>query len=162
MVETLDFFFYGTLRDPDVRDVVIGADIAYQLTDGRLPGHRTAPVEGGRFPAIQPDPKSAAVGVLASGLTLQAAARLSYFEGEGYDYGVGQYAVEMDSARAIAWIFPPSSALKPEAGVWDMEEWRRTHKAGFLAKATETMAAYDDGRRQHHESRWQRRLANQA
>ena len=96
MAEALDFFFYGTLRDADVRHVVIGQSADLRLTEGVLPGYRCAPVEAGRFPAVQNDAGYMAPGVLAEGVSLREAARLSYFEGEGYNYGIEECSIDVD------------------------------------------------------------------
>lgn len=167
MTWMVDFFFYGTLRDTDVRRVVIGSDAPAKLTAGNLLGYRCAPVEGGRFPAVQVDPDFSAPGVLAAGLSLFEAARLSYFEGEGYDYGIERCAIETvvesgsDSggAPSVAWVFLPAPSLTAEAGVWDIDRWRALYKTAFVDAARETMAAFGDRHLERHGARWRQRLA---
>jgi gamma-glutamylcyclotransferase (GGCT)/AIG2-like uncharacterized protein YtfP len=158
MNELFDFFFYGTLRDGDVREVVMGPGAGSEIPAGLLPGYRCAPVEGGRFPAVQADAGHAAPGVLAAGVSLTVAARLSYFEGEGYDYGVERCAIELDDGAAEAWVFLPSERLQTEGGTWDIANWRALHKSQFVEKATATMEGCDGDHLARHMARWRHRL----
>jgi hypothetical protein len=57
-------------------------------------------------------------------------------------------------------VFLPSSALKLGPGDWDIDRWGIDFKAGFLAKATETMALIDDKILDRHLARWRQRLGH--
>ncbi len=142
--------------------MVIGSDAPANLTDGNLPGYRCAPVDGGRFPAVQVDPDYSAPGVVAAGLSLREAARLSYFEGDGYDYGIERCVIETGSdsggAPTMAWVFLPAPSLATEAGVWDIDRWRTLYKTAFVDSARETMAAFGAQHLERHDDRWCRRL----
>ena len=158
MSETVDFFFYGTLRDSDVREVVMGPGAGGEVHAGLLPGYRCAPVDGGRFPAVQADAGHAAPGVLAAAVSLTVAARLSFFEGEGYDYGVERCAIELEDGAADAWVFLPSKRMQTEDGTWDIADWRARHKSQFVEKAIATMGGCDDDHLARHVARWRQRL----
>jgi hypothetical protein len=158
MGPTVDFFFYGTLRDADVRDAVMGPGAATTVSDAELPGFRCVPAEGGRFPGVVRAPGAAATGVLAAGVSLDVAARLSFFEGEGYDYGVELCRV-VDRERARkAWVFLPSGRLRLGAGRWDIEVWRRRFKASFVANARAAMNGYTPRRQSRYLKAWEERL----
>lgn len=156
----IDFFFYGTLRDPAVRHVVLGPVIpAPAILPAALVGHRVAPVEEGRYPVLVPDAVSTADGVLVRGVDLTAAARASFFEGEGYDYRVALRSVTTDAGEAVdAWVYLPSESLRAEAGVWRVAEWERRHRTGFLAGAHRAMRRCRSTDITRHRQAWQRRL----
>ena len=123
---TVDFFFYGTLRDAEVRRIVLGPG-GFSLTaePAMLEGYRCAPVERGRFPGIVPDAEAATPGVLLRRASLDAAARTSYFESDGADYEIALKPVVLDGGRrAEAWICIPTAALPVEAGEWRFEAWK--------------------------------------
>lgn len=157
----IDFFFYGTLRDRDVRRAVLGPVIpAPEILPATLDGHRVAPVDGGRYPILVPDAGSVSDGLLVRGVDLTAAARASFFEGEGYDYGVGQRPVAVDAGPLVdAWVYLPSERLRPEPGTWLLADWERRHRSGFLANAHRAMRQCRAAEIARHRQAWLRRLA---
>jgi ADP-ribose pyrophosphatase len=158
---TVDFFFYGTLRDADVRRAVLGpAADALAVAPARLAGYRCAPVAGGRFPVLVPEAGASAEGVVVDGVGLVAAARTSFFEDDGYDYGVTAVAVEtaVDGARQ-AWAFLSTGRLTPGPGRWSIELWRRQHRTAFVANARRAMARCRGMALDGYVTDWRRRLA---
>ncbi len=158
---TVDFFFYGTLRDAEVRRAVLGPT-AEPLTvvPARLAGYRCAPVADGRFPVIIPEAGASAVGVVVAGVGLVAAARTSYFEDEGYDYGVTVVAVESAAGGVRpAWAFLSTGRLTPGPGRWSIEAWRRRHRTEFVANARRAMARCRGMALDGYLADWRRRLA---
>lgn len=159
MAASVDFFFYGTLRDADVRNLVMGSGVTPRVADGQLPGYRCAPAEGGRYPGVVQAPAAASAGVLVPDVGLDAAARLSFFEGDGYDYGVALCRIEVVGGPRDAWVYLPTSRLALGAGAWDIGRWRRRHKAAFLADARAAMAGYTPHLAAKHWEFWEERLA---
>jgi hypothetical protein len=138
-----DFFFYGTLRDPDVRAVVFGRKV--EAVPATLDNHEAVPVEfeHGRFPILQMQRGKSATGVLCRGVTLMEAARLGFYEHEGRDYGVKRLPVRLDGAEAAAtlpaWVFVQFATLRRGMGRWDLAEWQRFAKREFLNAVTRAM-----------------------
>lgn len=158
---TVDFFFYGTLRDAAVRHAVLGpAADALDAVSARLAGYRCAPVEGGRYPVLVPQVGATAEGIVLTGVDLTAAARTSFFEDEGYDYGVTEVAVEtaVDGARP-AWAYLSTGRLAPGAGRWSIEAWRRRHRAAFVANARRAMARCRGQALDDYLTEWRKRVA---
>ena len=139
----VDFFFYGTLRDAGVRQIVFGPDDpAGAAEPATLEGYRCAPVERGRFPAAVAQPGAVTPGVLVRGVSLDAAARVSFFEDDGSLYSVALKPLGVAGARsAAAWVCIAGAALSVEAGTWRFEDWQRHWKPGFLGDARAAMAA---------------------
>lgn len=151
----IDFFFYGTLRDRAVRHTVLGPVIpAPELAPATLGGYRVAPTEGGRYPILVAEPGQTADGLLVRGVDLTAAARASFFEGEGFDYGVEQRAVDCAGSCAEAWVFLPSPRLRPEPGVWRLLEWEARHRGRFLSAIQKAMRQCRAGDIARHRQAW--------
>lgn len=138
-----DFFFYGTLCDPDVRAVVLGRKVA--AVRAILDHHEAVPVEfeHGRFPILLMQRGKSAAGVLCRGITLMEAARLGFYEHEGRDYGAKRLPVRLDGADAAsthpAWVFVQFATLRRGKGRWDLAEWQRFAKREFLNGVSRVM-----------------------
>ena len=138
----VDFFFYGTLRDAEVRRIVLGPGaVTLAAEPAVLEGYRCAPAEGGRFPGIVAEEGAVAAGVLVRGVPLDAAARISYFEGDGADYDIVPKMVGLGGGRqARAWVCLPANSLPVEAGQWRFDDWRRRWRSAFLENVRAAMA----------------------
>lgn len=132
-----DFFFYGTLRDADVRKVVFGR--AVDASPAMLADHEAVPVSRGRFPMLMFQRGRTATGVLCRGFSLMEAARLGFYKHEGRDYGVRRLGVNHAGAAHQAWVYVPLAALRRGMGRWDFAEWQRFAKRDFLARAARAM-----------------------
>ncbi len=144
------FFFYGTLRDPLVRERVLGRPVpAATVHPASLPGWAVRHVAGESWPMIVPAPGGVAEGVVIEGATAGDLARLVFFE-DGDDYRLEPVAVTLaDGRRAPAAMFRPVDGA--EAGPpWDFEAWRAAD-GGLLA---ETLAEFMEwfGRRSADEA----------
>ena len=155
-----DFFFYGTLIDPDIREMVLGRPID-AVGPASLGGYRRYPVVGEPYPAAVPDPGGRVDGVLAEGLSVAEAAALSRFEGSGYD--ATQCLVELpgldESQGHAAWVFVAGPSVPLDQGEWSVEVWARDHKAQFVALA-DTWLKGAGGRTgvDSYEAEWRGRL----
>lgn len=137
-VAGFDYFFYGTLCDADVRQVVLGR--AVDVEPATLEHHEAVPVHGGRHPILLFQRGAAAAGVLCRGLTLNEAARLGYYEHEGRDYGARRLPIRGgDGVMHHAWVFVPTGTLRRGMGRWDLAEWQRFAKRDFLVGVTRAM-----------------------
>lgn len=156
------FFFYGTLLDADVRTAVAGRAVA--AAPATLAGWRVVPVEHGRYPMVTADPARSATGLVTEPLDLAAAARLSFFEEDGYQYtcrlaDVSAADVATDAAVLSAWVYVPLGGMKRGAGVWDIAAWAPRFKRDFLIATRRAMARYGAAEAARFEALWRRRLA---
>lgn len=129
------FFFYGTLIDPDVRRVVLGACVAEtaHLRDAVLKGWERRALRGASYPVILRRAGGSVDGVLASGLDAEARRRLIEYEGEGYDL----IAVEVELAGelrrdASAFAPTPGGPLEATSDSWSYARWVRDSKRAFM------------------------------
>ena len=157
----VDFFFYGTLRDAGVRRIVFGpGESAGAAEPARLEGYRCAPVERGRFPAIVAQQGAATPGVLVRRVSLDAAARVSYFEDEGSYYSVDRKPLGVAGRRsAAAWVYIATAALPVEAGTWRFEIWRQRWQTEFLKSAEAAMTRADPAELSRYRRVWLGRLS---
>jgi gamma-glutamylcyclotransferase (GGCT)/AIG2-like uncharacterized protein YtfP len=126
-------FFYGTLRDADVRSHVMGRDAA-AVQAARIDGYRARPVAGKHYPVLVSDPVGHAVGVLAHGIDRRQLARLIAYEGGGYSLK-NLSVITAAGKRVLAQVFMPRQGVAVERTAdWDFEDWRRRWKAKLLSR----------------------------
>jgi hypothetical protein len=137
----MDFFFYGTLLDPDIRNLVLGADAAAHVVEpARLMGYRRLAQGRSTVPVLVPRPGAATDGVLVRGLGSERTARLVYYEGPGYRRVLSR--VRGAGGREVrAWVFIAPRPGRMGHRSWRLMDWQRRHKRAYLRQATRWMAA---------------------
>lgn len=157
----VDFFFYGTLRDTGVRRIVFGPGAFAEAAEpASLEGYRCALVERGRFPAIVEQRDATVQGVLVRGVSLDAAARVSYFEDDGSYYDVALKSLRVAGSRsADAWVYTAGAVLPVEAGIWRFEAWQQHWRPEFLATARAAMTAATPAELRRYRRAWRGRLS---
>lgn len=156
----LDFFFYGTLRDAAVRDLVLGRGHGLPRPEpASVPNCLARAVRGGLFPVLSEQPGAEAPGVLLRGVDREGAARLSYFEDDGTNYDVVKKTVfTCAGKRQEAWLFIPTGRLPLDGEDWDFEVWKRRKRADFLRLAAAAMAALQPRDLDCYRLAWSRRI----
>ena len=126
------YFFYGTLLDADVRDLVIG-DVGYTVEPASLPGFRRLCIRRRTYPVILPAPHVTVEGCLARGLDRAAAARLIAFETDEYiEVGVN---CRISGGRDVPCrVFIAGPLARPSSESWELAVWQRRHKRNFLRR----------------------------
>lgn len=113
-----DLFFYGTLRDDGLREVVLGRPVAGQ--DAVLSGHEVCAAPGAAFPSIR-EGEGQALGVLMRDLTDADLARLDFYEG-GFGYSLRDVVVQVDGVDCPAKVYFPDEPGEGEP--WVLAEWQ--------------------------------------
>lgn len=132
----MDFFFYGTLMDPDVLAAVIGRRVLpARVKAATLAGWRRVGLKGTPYPVVVPGAAADRVeGVLVTGLTAADVRNLKRFEGAAY--GVEAVTVATDDGAGVsAQAFVPMKGIAATDTEWDFEIWRRRHKRRDLGAA---------------------------
>ena len=118
------FFFYGTLRDAEVRRAVIGSGVErVSIVPGTLPGWACVFMGGRHYPVLRPNPYAVTEGVLADGVDIAQARRIDRFE-------TGEYRARLASVTAASGKTVEALvyfAARPGLA-WRFEEWKRRHK----------------------------------
>lgn len=152
-------FFYGTLIDADVAEVVLGRRLASSaFWPAHLGGYERRQVIGESYPALEPTPEGVVSGVLVAGLTAADLARLHCFEGEEYRIESCVATLASGRPRKAVLLLPAGHLPLGERG-WDLAAWQARHKAAFLALAREWMAGFGHTSFAELDRRWKARLA---
>lgn len=131
-MSTRDFFFYGTLRDQDVRALVLGALSPRMMIPATVAGWRRAAVADATFPVAVAAPNATIDGVIARGLTPAAVALLVRYEGPEYD--IVQVTARLPDGResAVEMFAPKPGAFTLLKRTWTLEDWQARDKAQYL------------------------------
>jgi hypothetical protein len=127
------FFFYGTLRDPDVRRAVVGPGVdRLVLAPAVLPGWKCVFLRGRAYPILHPDSAAETDGVLADGVDPRQAARLDRFETDEYRRALARVRVA-DGRMFEAQVYFAARPGLASTTRWEFEVWRRRWKKALLA-----------------------------
>ncbi|WP_241004192.1 gamma-glutamylcyclotransferase family protein [Magnetospirillum aberrantis] len=133
----MNLFFYGTLMDSDVRQLVCGKRL-----DAAEPavaqGFRRVHVEGRHYPMMLPHASGWVEGTLVRGVDAESLHRLQVYE--GWEYGLHAIKVRTASgASVMAQVFLCPPHVNAHNRDWRLEQWQLRHKRAFLPKARQLM-----------------------
>jgi gamma-glutamylcyclotransferase (GGCT)/AIG2-like uncharacterized protein YtfP len=138
----LQFFFYGTLLDDELRRAVIGHSTT--LVPATLTGWRRFTAKGKPFPMIVRDPAAAVDGAVSATLDARAVARLRRYEGHGYETTTVR-VVRGDGTAAMVEAFLPRAGSLAPGGEWSLAEWQRRDRALALEQLRDLDLEKADG-----------------
>ena len=151
-------FVYGSMRDADVRALVLGSDRPEVRTEPAwMPGATAARVPGESYPHLVPSEGVRAPGEVLYGLGETCLDRIRFFEGD--EYALFECEVERASGELIAAVHFGGVAI-PRAPVvaWSLEQWQSSEKARFLSMTRKYMVGWRRGTPAEAEALWQRML----
>jgi hypothetical protein len=126
------FFFFGSLRDPDILSAVLGRDLAgLTVKPARLPDHKIERAAGYSFPMLTPKPGANALGSLTWGLTPEDEARIAYFEDS--EYACTTIDVACDGGLVAAQVYVASAKLASSGENWDLAQFQAQDRPLLLA-----------------------------
>jgi gamma-glutamylcyclotransferase (GGCT)/AIG2-like uncharacterized protein YtfP len=129
---TFTFFFYGTLRDADVRRAILGPSVdRVTIMPATLPGFKCVFMRGRPYPVLRPDHCASVEGVIAVNVDAAQAARVDRFETNEYRAAranVIDAAGDMVEAMVYFAARPGLATTTP----WRFAEWQRRHKKDAL------------------------------
>lgn len=135
----MSFFFFGTLTDRDVLEIVLGRPVAEdELAPARLHGYRRVRTASRPYPMLRPDPEGIIEGMLLIEASRRDEARILHFEdGEYVDRPI---AVRSASGQKIeARVFFALAGMGETEEPWEPGSWASRHKPGFLHQCREWM-----------------------
>jgi hypothetical protein len=134
----LPLFFYGSLRDDLILEVVIGRPVdALDADPAWLDGYRTERAQNYTFPLLMPAPGSAAEGRLVYGLTEEDRRRIAYFEDS--EYRMARHTVRHAAGSAQAGVFQGSERLASSGTAWDLLAFQANDRDLLLAVTRHVM-----------------------
>ncbi len=129
------FFFYGTLRDPEIRLLVLGpGDGALPVISGILRHWRCVQMIGVPYPVIVPSRGSTVQGCVSADLGQPEAARLLRYEGVEYRVRTCPVYVEAQQEPLSVGVFTPSPRARPSSRLWVFEDWARKERSATLRR----------------------------
>jgi len=137
------FFFFGTLRDFDVLELVVDRP-AHELaiSEAYLPAHRTVRLRRDPFPILIAEPDSRAEGIVVEGLTSADLDRIHFFESVEYRASEVTPILSHSGERVSAQVFAGSGRAFHDNEPWHIDDWRRRHKMTMLRESRLWMALY--------------------
>ena len=127
----MDLFIYGTLRDREVCEKVLGRAVSGDdMTPATAADFAIFKVAHVSYPCLLPSTGASAVGACLSGLSQQDIARLDRFEGVNYTR-VPITITRADGRSLICDYYQPNETLQTD-GPWDLALWQQHGKKAFL------------------------------
>ena len=135
-------FFYGSLRDQELLEVVLNRDVPEaDISPVRATDHAAMQMVGEDYPFLARAPGEHADGVVVRNLTAADLDRLIYFEEA--EYGLAPITVEAAAGPVEAQYFASTDKITPLDQVWDYATWQRRDRAVAIEAAHELMAHID-------------------
>jgi hypothetical protein len=135
----LSFFFFGTLMDRDVLEIVLGRPVGEdELVPARLRGYRRVRTARRPYPMLRPDPDGVIEGVLLIEASRRDETRILHFES-------GEYVDRLTAVRSAcgreieARVFFALAEMGETEEPWEPDSWASRHKAAFLQQCREWM-----------------------
>ncbi len=133
------FFFYGTLMDHDVIEIVLGRSLAARrLQPARLDGYCAQTAIDEAVPVLRTAPGSSVSGVVIENLTEADAVRICFFEESEYDSEPREVVVD-GVGVVTAHVYLNSQLRINEKQRWDFPRWQAEEKPLFLILARQWM-----------------------
>ena len=144
------YFFFGTLMDRDVLQLVLDRPVAADaLAPARLAGFRRVRILRDSVPILVADPGSVVDGVLFETATAEEDSRILFFE--DYDYDLAPCRPVLADGRATDAVFcGAEDGVEGSDEPWDLARWAIRHKRGFLELSRVYLSCY--GRLTPHEA----------
>lgn len=126
---------FGTLRDPELLQIVLGR--VAQMQPVQLPGMGVFFAKGELFPVLIDAPGSVAEGLLIEGLSTEEVVRLDYYEAP---YGYTRLPITVQGGEQE--VYRPTLAQIEPADPWDLTLWQDRIGALTREAALEIMALH--------------------
>ena len=125
-----DLFIYGTLRDRDICEKVLGRHVDNaDLSPAIVHNYAAFKVAKVSYPCLLPHQGGRAEGFYFENLTDADLAKLDLFE--GVNYTRTPLRIMVDGKQVISAYYKPDSNLQTD-GFWTLETWQKQGKAAFL------------------------------
>lgn len=137
----MHLFGFGTLMDPEVRDLVVGRPVPPEaVAPAVLPGYRRVRVPDETYPALVPDPAGEVQGQLFGPLTAVELERVQFFE--SFEYALTAIEVRCRGRPVPAMACLATEEVLIGAEPWDLAGWAAAHKPRFLIDCRAYMAQF--------------------
>ena len=115
--------------DRDLLSAVLGRRIwPRSLAPARLRGYRRKSVRGASYPVVLQQRRVSVEGVILDGVDVAEKARLSAYEGDGYELVTAQTELPRRRLRRVFLFTPKCGAYNSSSRPWSFAGWRLRHK----------------------------------
>ena len=140
-------FFYGTLRDLKLLEIVLGrSDINYQ--DATLKDHKVFWVQKEPFPMVASYKGVQSDGILVKDLSDEDVARLRFYEG-GFEYNLIDVNVQTKDGPKAASVFFPDAGIWEPGAPWSLDVWQDQWSEVSYQAAREVMMHFGKAPAKH-------------
>ena len=139
--ETKPIFFYGSLRDAMLLDIVLGRSVkSVDFTPAWAKGYATRMMARERYPLLVPAPGHSAEGMLLHHPSNEDIDRLTFFEEA--EYALTEITAETDTGPVTAWFFQGTGKMPGTELPWDFDAWTREDRSVALLAAQDYMSHF--------------------
>jgi hypothetical protein len=135
----VNLFFFGTLMDPEVREIVMGRPLAADAVESAVvQGFRRVFVADRHYPMLLPHASGWVDGTLVRGVDPESVHRLQVYE--GWEYSLAPIRVRTASGQSVmAHVFMCPPHVQADKRDWKLDQWQMRHKRTFLPRAKALM-----------------------
>ena len=138
----VNLFLYGTLRHPELLEMVAGRSIAALAPEpARLQGFRAVWAAGHDFPLIVEAPGAVAEGLLLRAVAAEVLERLNYYE-LSFGYDLRAVTVAAGSQAEAAQVYFPQPGLWQPGEAFSLAHWAEAHWPLTRHSAAELMGYF--------------------
>ncbi|WP_082114147.1 gamma-glutamylcyclotransferase family protein [Kiloniella litopenaei] len=138
---TLPLFFFGSLMDQDVLEIVLGRSVEIQnFKQGILVGYQCEREAKESYPVLIPSPGQQAKVLIAETLSTTDIDRILFYETGEYDFA--RFNPLVDGKKITALGFATGEDIASSGERWHLNIWQKKDKAAFLPLAERFMEAY--------------------
>ncbi len=138
---TLSLFFFGSLMDQDVLEIVLGRSIDMQhFKLGVLHGYQCEREAKESYPVLIPSPGKQADVLIAETLSSDDIDRILFYETGEYDFV--RFTLRESGKEITALGFATGEGIASSGQRWHLNVWQKKDKAAFLPLAKRFMEAY--------------------
>lgn len=148
------FFFFGSLLDADVAELVLGRRLPARAWEpAALDGYARAIFAKEPYPVLVPRPGGHVEGAIVRGLSAEDHGRITWFEEGEYDIEVLPVALATGK-RLEAHACVTRAHVPHRPGDWSLARWQREDKPAFMALAELWMSLHGRVSITEAEARW--------
>ncbi|WP_085904268.1 gamma-glutamylcyclotransferase family protein [Kiloniella majae] len=138
---SLPLFFFGSLMDQDVLEIVLGRSVDMQnFKQGFLMGYQCEREAKESYPVLIPSPGKQADVLIAETLSLKDIDRILFYETGEYD--LVRFILQENETEITALGFATGEGIASSGQRWHLHVWQKKDKAAFLPLAKRFMEAY--------------------
>ncbi len=128
----MKLFFFGTLMDADVCDLVCGRRLD-RIEPATVRGFRRVYISGSHYPMLLRHPLGWVDGVLVRDVDARTVHRLQVYE--GWEYDLHPLQVHTSTGETVmAHVFMCTPRVNADIREWRLDQWQRRHKRTTLTK----------------------------